>query len=195
MFIKQNGKKKVFIKSTYLQEFQNLWNAINKNAFYVLEKLSNEQENQLIQNIKNEIEKLNIEEILLHTTRAELNLNKIGEQGAITEKLTGTVSYKSKVDYLEFVRTLSNNTKTPFSFVVKFFNALSNDFKTKILSNNPEQAQREITEIINKNLITMLKVSIKYDGLNGTGLPNVFKNRKRKNLFRYEKHRQILKRY
>jgi type III restriction enzyme len=168
-------KKKVFIKATHLQEFQNLWNAINKNAFYVLETLSEEQESQLIQNIKTQIEAVNIEEILLQTIRAELNVNNIGEQAAITEKLTNTVSYKSKVDYLELVRTLSNNTKTPISFVIKVFNALSDDFKTKMLCNNPEQAQREITEIINKNLIAMLKANIKYDGINGTGLPNVFK--------------------
>ena len=177
---KKKEKKKVFIKATHLQEFQNLWNAINKNAFYVLETLTEEQESQLIQNIKSQIEAVNIEEILLQTIRAELNVNKIGEQGAITEKLTDTVSYKSKVDYLELVRTLSNNTKTPISFVVKVFNALSDDFKTKMLCNNPEQAQREISEIINKNLIAMLKANIKYDGINGTGLPNVFKSEKGK---------------
>ncbi|GCD76946.1 DEAD/DEAH box helicase [Thermaurantimonas aggregans] len=177
---KKKEKKKVFIKPTHLQEFQNLWNAINKNAFYVLENLTEEQEEQLIQNIKTQIEDLNIDEILLQTIRAELNVNKIGQHGAITEKLTDTVSYKSKVDYLELVRTLSNNTKTPISFVVKIFNALSNDFKTKMLCNNPEQAQREITQIINNNLIAMLKANIKYDGINGTGLPNVFKTEKGK---------------
>jgi type III restriction enzyme len=177
---KKKEKKKVFIKATHLQEFQNLWNAINKNAFYVLDTLTAEQESQLIQNIKSQIEAVNIEEILLQTIRAELNVNKIGEQGAITEKLTDTVSYKSKVDYLELVRTLSNNTKTPISFVVKVFNALSDDFKTKMLCNNPEQAQREISEIINKNLIAMLKANIKYDGINGKGLPNVFKTEKGK---------------
>lgn len=177
---KKREKKKVFIKATHLQEFQNLWNAINKNAFYVLESLSIEQESQLIQNIKTQIEAVNIEEILLQTIRAELNVNKIGEHGAITEKLTDTVSYKSKVDYLELVRTLSNNTKTPIPFVVRVFNALSDDFKTKMLCNNPEQAQREISEIINKNLIAMLKANIKYDGINGTALPNVFKTEKGK---------------
>lgn len=177
---KKKEKKKVFIKAAHLQEFQYLWNAINKNAFYVLETLTLEQESQLIQNIKTQIEALNIEEILLQTIRAELNVNKIGEMGAITEKLIDTVSYKSKVDYLELVRTLSNNTKTPISFVVKIFNALSDDFKIKMLCNNPEQAQREISEIINKNLIAMLKVNIKYDGIDGTGLPNVFKTEKGK---------------
>lgn len=176
----QNGKnkknkKKIYIKATHLQEFQNLWTTINKNAFFVLETLTEEQENLLVQNIKTQIEAVNIEEILLQTIRAELNVNKIGEIGAITEKLTDTVSYKSKVDYLELMRTLANNTKTPISFVVKVFNALSNDFKTKMLCNNPEQAQREITEIINNNLIAMLKANIKYDGINGTSLPNVFK--------------------
>jgi type III restriction enzyme len=173
-------KKKVFIKATHLQEFQDLWKAINKNAFYILESLTEEQENQLIKNIKTQIEAVNIDEILLQTIKAELHVNKIGEQGAISEKLTNTVSYKSKIDYLELVRTLSNNTKTPIASVVKIFNALSDDFKTKMLCNNPEQAQREISEIINKNLIAMLKTNIKYDGINGIGLPNVFKTEKGK---------------
>lgn len=175
---KKKEKKKIFIKPTHLQEFQNLWNAINKNAFYILETLTDEQELQLIQNIKAQIEAVNIEEILLQTIRAELNVNKIGEQGAITEKLTDIVSYKSKVDYLELVRTLSNNTKTPISFVVNVFNSLSHEFKTKMLCNNAEQAQREISEIINRNLIAMLKANIKYDGINGTGLSNIFKTEK-----------------
>lgn len=177
---KKKEKKKVFIKETHLKEFQDLWTAINKNAFYVLETLSEDQENQLIQNIKTQIEAVNIEEILLQTMRAELNVNKLDKDDAVTKELKGTVSYKSKVDYLELVRTLSNNTKTPISFVVKVFNALSDDFKTKMLCNNPEQAQREISEIINKNLIAMLKANIKYDGINGTGLPNVFKTEKGK---------------
>lgn len=172
---KKKAKKKVFIKATHLQEFKNLWNAINKNAFYVLEDLTDDQEKQLIQNIKTQIEELNIEQILLQTTRAELDTNNIGAQGAITETLIDTVSYKSKVDYLELVRTLSTGTKTPISFVVKVFNALSDDFKNKMLTNNPEQAVREISEIIKKNLIAMLKANITYDGIDGVGLPNVFK--------------------
>jgi type III restriction enzyme len=172
---KKKDKKKVYIKDTHLQDFQDLWNTINKNAFYVLESLSDDEEKQLILNIKSQIEAVNIEEILLQTIRAELNVNKIGEEGAIIEKLTDTVSYKSKVDYLELVRNLSNSTKTPISFVVKVFNSLSNDFKSKMLCNNPEQAQREITEIIRKNLVAMLKANIKYDGINGGVMPNVFK--------------------
>lgn len=169
-------KKKVYINPSHLEEFQTLWNTINKNAFYVLDTLSEEKETQLIQNIKTDIEALNIDEILLQTIRAELNVNKIGEQGAITEQLTNTISYKSKIDYLELVRTLANNTKTPISFVVKVFNALSSDFKNKMLCNNPEQAQREMSEIIRKNLVAMLKANIKYDGINGAVLPNVFKS-------------------
>lgn len=177
---KKKEKKKVYIKATHLQEFQELWSTINKNAFYVLETLSKEQENQLIQNIKTQIEEVPITEILLQTIRAELNVNKLDKDDAITKELKGTISYKSKVDYLELVRTLSNNTKTPIAFVVKVFNALSNDFKNKMLCNNPEQAQREITEIIRKNLVAMLKANIKYDGINGIGLPNVFKTEKGK---------------
>lgn len=142
--------------------------------------MTEEQERQLIQNIKTDIEVVPIAEIVLQTIRAELNVKKIGEQGAITERLTDTVSYKSKVDYLALVRTLSNNTKTPISFVVKIFNALSDEFKTIMLCNNPEQAQREISEIINKHLVALLKLNVKYDGIStgsisGTGLPNVFK--------------------
>ncbi len=172
---KKKDKKKVFIKATHLQEFQNLWNTINKNAFYVLDTLSEQNEKQLIENIKADIEALNIEKILLQTIRAELSVDKIGEQGAIMKKQVDSVFYKNKVDYLQLVRTLANNTKTPLTFVVNVFNALSDDFKHKLLQNNPEQAQREISEIIKKNLIGVLKANIKYDGISGKALPNVFK--------------------
>lgn len=172
---KKKEKKRVFIKATHLQAFQNLWNTIHKNAFYVLDTLSEAQENQLVQNIKTQIEALNIEEILLQTIRAELNVDKMGTQGAITEKLTDAVSYKSKMDYLHLVRTLSNNTKTPIAFVVKIFNALSDAFKTKMLCNNPEQAQREMAAIIRQALVAMIKTNIRYDGMNAAVLPNVFK--------------------
>jgi len=172
---KRKAKKKVFIKATHLQEFKNLWNAIHKNSFYVLEDLNENQETQLIRNIKKEIEDLNIEQILLTTIKAEFDIKKIGEQGAITETLANTVSYKSKVDYLEFVRTISSSTNTAISFVVKVFNALNGDFKNKMICNNPAQAVKEISEIIKKNLIAMVKANITYDGIDGTGLPNVFK--------------------
>ena len=175
------SKKKVFIKESHLQEFQNLWNAINKNSFYVLETLTELQEKQLIENIKKQIEELKIEHVFLQTIKAELHINEIGKKVAITEKLTDTVLYKSKVDYLEFVRTLSSKTKTPLSFIVKVFNSLNCTFKNKMLFNNPKQAQKEILEIINKNLIAMLKANIRYDGINGIGLPNVFKTEVPKN--------------
>jgi type III restriction enzyme len=145
-----------------------------------LENLTENQENQLIQNIKTQIETLNIEEILLQTIQEDLDINKLGKEGAISQKVTHTTAYKSNIDYLELVRTLSNNTKTPITFVVKIFNDLSKDFKNKMLTNNPEQAQREITEIINQNLIALLKTNIEYKKMNGIALPNVFKTEKGK---------------
>ncbi|HOM38706.1 MAG TPA: DEAD/DEAH box helicase family protein, partial [Spirochaetota bacterium] len=172
---KKKEKKKVYIKSTHLQEFQYLWNTINKNAFYVLDNLDPEEESQLIKNIKTDIEKLNIEEIILQTVRAELKVNRLEKQDAITKEIKDTITYKSKVDYLEFVKTLSNNTKTPLLFIVKVFNSLSNDFKKKMICNNPEQAQREISDIIKKHLIALLKANIKYDGINGAVLADIFK--------------------
>ena len=180
---KRKAKKKVFIKATHLQEFKNLWNAIHKNAFYVLEDLNEEQEAQLIQNIKKEIEGLNIEQILLQTTRKELDTNNIGEQGAINATLVDTVSYKSKVDYVEFVRAITSSTNAPISFVVKVFNALNGDFKNKMICNNPEQTLREISAIIKNNLIETIKANITYDGINGEVLPNVFKTENGKKYF------------
>jgi type III restriction enzyme R protein (res) len=180
---KRKAKKKVFIKATHLQEFKNLWNAIHKNAFYVLEDLTDDQEKQLIQNIKTQIEELNIEQILLQTTREELDTNNIGEQGAINATLVDTVSYKSKVDYVEFVRAITSSTNAPISFVVKVFNALNGDFKNKMICNNPEQTLREISAIIKNNLIETIKANITYDGINGEVLPNVFKTENGKKYF------------
>ncbi len=173
-------KKKVFIKDRHLQEFKNLWNTISKKATFVLENLSQEQENQLIQNIKTGIEQLDIQKILLQTKKAELNIKKLGSPSAINVQLVDTVTHKSKVDYLELVHSLSSRTKTPLHFVVKIFNALNSDFKNKMLCNNPEQAQKEIAAIINQNLIAMLKTAVKYDGISTSVLPNIFETENEK---------------
>ena len=167
-------KKNVAVKAQHIDEFKNLWNTINRNAFYMLDNLDDESEKTLIANIKTEIESLNIDEILLQTIREELNIKKIGEQDAITNEIKVSVSYKSKVEYLQFVRDLSNNAKTPISFIAKIFNSLSSDFKNKILTNNPAQALKEMTEIIRANLVNMIKTKIHYAGIDGTISPNVF---------------------
>lgn len=177
-YIQKSGvkpKKKIIIKDNHLKEFQELWNAINKNAFYLLDKLSIEQENVLINNIKIDIEKLNIHSLLIQTTKAILNIDKIENDGAISEEVIKTIPLKSKVNYLEFVSTISNNTKTPLQFVIKIFNSLKSEFKFTMLTNNPAQAQKEISEIINQNLINTIKANVKYDGISGRVLPNVFK--------------------
>lgn len=171
---KVRKKKNVVIKLQHLAEFQRLWNTINRNSFYTLDNLDSNSEQRLISNIKSEIEALNIDEILLQTIRKELNVNRIGQTEAITAQLKEAVSRKSTVDYLQFVSDLSNNTKTPVSFVVKIFNALSPDFKHKILANNPAQALKEMTEIIRKNLVDTIKTKIQYNEIDGTVLPNVF---------------------
>ena len=176
----QNGntkqvKKKVVIKQSHLKAFQGLWQSIYKNAFYVLDTINAQAEKQLIDNITQEIENLNIEQILLKTKRSELKVHQVGEQNSIQETLIDSVSYQSQVNYLSLVRSLSAKTKTPLSFIVKVFNALNHDFKYKMLCNNPEQAQREMTEIISKHLIQTLKAQIRYDGIDGKALPNVFK--------------------
>ena len=168
-------KKKVVIKASHLPEFKKLWETISKNADFVIENLNAESEEQLIINIKNEVEKLKIDEILLQTTREEIKVDKIGESDAVYGKVINTESQKIKVDYLEFVRNLSTNTKIPLLFSVKIFNALSNDFKENTLAKNPAQALKEIKEIIRKNLVNLLKAKVRYDGIENSVLPNVFK--------------------
>jgi len=171
----KKNKKKVFIKASKLREFTDLWNTINKNADYYLETLNTKQETQLINNIKTKIEGLDITAILLETKRREIQVDKLDKTDAIKTRLIDHITYKSKVDYLGFVKSLSNATKTPITFIVKVFNALSKDFKEKMLCNNPEQAQKEMVEIIQKNLVNMIKTNVTYKGLTGIGLPNVFK--------------------
>ncbi len=167
-------KKNVVIKEQHLVEFQKMWNAINRDAFYMLDNLNSEGEKTLIANIKNEIENLNIDKIFLQTVREELNVSRIEKPDAISKQILNPVSNKSKVDYLQFVSDLSNSTRTPISFIVKIFNTLSDDFKNKMLANNPAQALKEMTEIVRRNLVSTIKTEIQYNEIDGTVLPNVF---------------------
>ncbi len=146
-------EKKYLIKSTRKKASENSWKPIDENAFLKMNKMSESVENQLVMEIKTEVEALDIDEILLQTIRAELNVNKITEKDAVTENLTNTISYKSRIDYLELVRNLSDKTQTPLSFIVKIFNSLDYNFKNKILCNNPGQIRNEIIKIIRRNLV------------------------------------------
>jgi type III restriction enzyme len=159
---KVKPKKNLAIKDEHIAEFKKLWNTINQNAFYTVDNLAAAALQTLINNIKTEIETLQIDEILLQTIRAELHANKIGEDDAVTAKLSNAVSCKSTVDYLKFVEDLANSTRTPISFITKIFNALSGDFKQKMLANNPAQALKEMSEIIKKQLVGMIKTKVDY---------------------------------
>jgi type III restriction enzyme len=176
-------KKNIVIKAQCLDEFKTLWNTINKDSFYTLENLDSDSETTLIDNIKIEIEALDIDELLLQTIRKELHINKIGEDDSITAELKDTISHKSKFDYLQFVNDLSNSTRTPISFIVKIFNTLSQNFKNKMLANNPAQALKEMTEIICKNLVGMIKNKIQYRENDCTILPNLFLNENSESLY------------
>ena len=72
----QNGKtkkdkKKVVIKPSHLKEFEQLWQSIYKNASFILEKMNDEEESQLINNIKTQVEALDIKKIMLETIKSE----------------------------------------------------------------------------------------------------------------------------
>ncbi|MFJ1261146.1 DEAD/DEAH box helicase family protein [Capnocytophaga canis] len=172
---KSGDKKKIFIKQSHLQEFKDLWNTINQNAFYVLDILGKEKEQQLIQNIKNDIENLQINELLLQTKRSDLNVKRIDRKDAFTTEIVDIQHRKKTINILAMVQWIATKTKTPLAFVVQIFNVLSEEFKAKNLANNPAQAQKEIVKIIKKNLINTIKAHIRYDGISGKVLANVFK--------------------
>ena len=177
---KTKEKKKIFIKSTHLKEFKELWAAINQNAFYILDTLGEEKQEQLIENIKTDIENLQTDEVMLQTKRSDLNVNKIDRKDAITTEVIDTEHRKQEVNLLAMVQWIAAKTKTPLAFVVKIFNALSKEIKTENFANNPAQTQKEIVKIINKNLINTLKAHIRYDGISGKVLANVFKTENNK---------------
>jgi type III restriction enzyme len=167
-------KKNVVISARHLTEFQYIWNTVNRDAVYTLDNLTSDNKAALIGNITTDMEAVNINELLLQTIRAEIDINNIGKDDTITTEIKDKVSFKSKVDYLQFAFALSNSSKMPISFIVKIFNALSSDFKNKMLANNPKQALNEMTEIIRKQLVNIIKTKIQYHENGGIILPNVF---------------------
>lgn len=176
----QSKKKRLYINSKHLDDFKQLWHTINQNADYILDTLTHEEENQLIQNIKKEIETILIYKNTLNVVRSELNINKTIDEVLISEKTIDSIAYKGKVDYLKMVKEIAKNDSEnkkpsyPISFIVKIFNSLDVDFKKNMISNNPLQAQSEIKKIINKNVIATIKANVRYDGINGQALSNVF---------------------
>jgi len=158
-------QKQVRIKQEHIARFKQLWDAINKNSFYTIENLDVETEKKLIKKIAKEIGQLNITASLLQTTRSELLIEKLDQkEDAIKEETFGSeIKLSSKVDFLQFVNNLAYETKTPLRFIIKIFNALPSHFKNKILANNPAQALKEMTEIVQNNLVGCIKANVKYE--------------------------------
>ena len=179
----QNGKtkkdkKKVVIKPSHLKEFEQLWQSIYKNASFILEKMNDEEESQLINNIKTQVEALDIKKIMLETIKSEINVENIDTEGAINKSVIEKSEYISKVNYLALVQNLASDSKMPLSFVVRVFNTLSDQFKQEMLVNNPRQAQKEIADIIQQNLMALLKTKISYGKIEHEAKANIFKTDK-----------------
>lgn len=171
---KKKIKKKVYIKPEHLKSFQELWNRINRRSSYFIEDLSPKQKEQLIQNIILEIEALDINRIILHTHREEINVNRIEQEDAIYGEVIDSIPYQNKVNYIELVKDLASHTRTPLSFIVDIFNGLSADFTQKMLTHNPKQALAEMVKIVQKQLVNSIRAHIHYEGISGAVLPNVF---------------------
>lgn len=168
-------KKKVYIKNQHLESFRQMWNKLNKKSFYTIENLDAIQKSDLLQSIKVEIENLEIEKIILQTLREELKMDRLEEADAIYGEVIGNLTHQNKVDYLTFVQTLATETKTPLSFVIEVFNNISDDFRNTMLVNNPKLALAEMVKIIQKHLVKAIRTQVKYDGIEGSILPDVFR--------------------
>src|SRR5690606_41248704 len=121
----------------HLESFRQLWNKLNKKSFYTTENLNATQKTNLLKSIKAEIENLEIEQIILQTLREELKVDRLEKADAIYGEVVANISHQNKVDYLSFVQTLADETKTPLSFVVEVFNDWSDDLLNTMLTINP----------------------------------------------------------
>jgi type III restriction enzyme len=164
---KRTKRPKVCIKQSHIDEFRKLWNTINRESFYTIDNLDDKAENELAKQIADEIATIYIDAVLLQTIRRELDIKNLDGSDAIKKDLKETETLRSKIDYLEFVRQLSGESHTPINFIIKIFNALPSDFKSKMISNNPAQALKEMKDIIEKNLMGSIKARIEYNTLDG----------------------------
>lgn len=173
---KQQKKDKIFIKQTHLVAFKELWNAISKQHSFTIKDLDKAQEASLVQNIAREIERLEVFEMVLKTTKQAIEVEHLSQNNAtpIISEVIKAEKQTHQLDLLAMAHHLSQKTKTPLGFVVNILNALSRDFKQQELTLNPKQVQKEMEKIIIKNLLETMKTSIRYNQMNHNALPNVF---------------------
>lgn len=173
---KQGKKKKIFIKPTHLVAFKELWEAISKQHSFTIKDLDKEEEMRLVQNIAREIERLEVFEMVLKTTKQTIEVENLSKDNATTpiSEVIKAEKQTHQLDLLAMVHHLSKKTKTPLSFVIKIVNALSGDFKKQVLTLNPKQVQQEMEKIITENLLETMKTSIRYNQMNHNMLLNVF---------------------
>ena len=161
---KSQQKKKIRIKDKHFEDFKVLWQKINQKSLYIIDNLTEENLQDLVNRITAEINNLNIHKIFLQHKKTVIHT---GVDISLQSSTEAATPYECKVDYLRLVHDLASQTKTPVSFIVKIINALSAEFKKNMLKNDLSQTQREMAEIIRKHLIGDIKAHINYYGIDG----------------------------
>ena len=158
-------KKNLKIKAGSLENFKELWQTINQKAVYLIKNLDEKNEDFLTKKIADEISKINIKEQYRTSTK---QIQDIKNNLFLSENLNNqNQQLRDKLNYIDFIKEISNKTNTPLNFILKIFNNLSQDFKQNQLSKNANLAKKEIIEIIKNNLVGNIKSEIEYKLVEG----------------------------
>ena len=147
-------KKKLIIKDYKLNEFKKLWDYISKKAYYTIKDLNEDLEQKLINNIIEKINNLKVESKSLQYIKYNLAPERIEEVDSISKEIISMSSYEENIDYVLFIKELSEKTKMPVYFIIAIFNGINRD-------------KFEIVNIIKNFLMGDIKTLIEYNFIKG----------------------------
>lgn len=139
-------KQTVNVRKYLYQDFQELWQLINKKSkiFY-----ANIQEENLINSIIQNFSQLTIAPIKIMVKKQLFNAkaNIIEEISSV--ELGNKEFFKKYADFMNFILSISKAEKLPFHFVLKLCNKMiENDQAKENIINNPKLAEKELINII-----------------------------------------------
>jgi type III restriction enzyme len=151
------------IKEDKFEDFKNLWNQINKKAFYTVNNLQQNNRQALTQKIAGEMSQVKVSQLKHKTTKHTHN----SRENTFKEEIEKADNIKNTVDLKKFVVELSQDAKTPLDFMVEIWQKIDGNFKEQEINKNPRQASAEIIAIINKNLVENIKTIVDYNFIEG----------------------------
>ena len=165
---KNKKTKQVKIRQEKWQEFQELWETINKESKIVYKGI---KEKEIIEQVAKTFNKENITPIQTKIYKKVYNIQKDRIE-KISENTEEEINFFKTHKFIDFINFFVKDEKLPFAFMMNLLNAID----TKKIINNPSKAKERLLTILKESIHGSILNQVSYQFSETSIYPNSLQN-------------------